>query len=170
MTTAPISKPLLALLLGTAALSVVLLLRPEADNTAEADLVADRPPLVQQATAQVLGETPWVRKLPAIAHPNTATAASLAKAVVPPSPPVAFIPVAPPLPPVPTVPTPPYSYIGRLLQDHQTVVFFENGEDHFAVAIGDTLDDQWRVEAVSTDGVQLRYLPMNALKLLALNH
>lgn len=165
-----ISRPLLALLLATSVTSAVVLLKPSEEGAnAEADLVADRAPVtaaVPAGEAALSGE-PWRRELPKL-DTHTAQALQPAKpAPLPPPPPMVVTPVVQQRP---VAPPPPFTYLGRLIRDGKTVVFLAVGDTYETVAVGTTVGTAWKVEGVTETGLQLRYLPLNESKQLALNN
>lgn len=164
-----ISRPLQAVLLATAVLTILALLKPEGLSGAGAteSLLPERQAKVDGKKVEDIAANPWLR---ALAEPLQA--ASLAQGFSPPPPPVPVAPVVvapPPEPPRPVVPTPAFTYLGRMVRDDRTFVFLGSGEDIEVVAIGDPVDNNWRVESVSDTGVELRYMPLNETRLLAMS-
>jgi hypothetical protein len=79
-------------------------------------------------------------------------------------------PVPPPVPmqpPAPMAPEPAMSYLGRLEQDGRSYVFLGTGADPRVVEIGSTIDGLWKVEKVTATQVELRYLPLNQIRFIA---
>lgn len=83
----------------------------------------------------------------------------------PPPPPVMAMPPPPP-PPAPTAPPLPFRFMGRYVSNGQTTAFLEQGERSWAVKVGDSMDELYRVEGITENAVQLRYLPLNEVQLL----
>jgi hypothetical protein len=75
----------------------------------------------------------------------------------PPPPPKKVEPQAPPLA---------FKYFGKIVDGGQVVVFLSRNERSFAVRAGDTLDAQYRVDAISDTGMTLTYLPLNVQQTL----
>ncbi|HET8745251.1 MAG TPA: hypothetical protein VFM98_06585 [Ramlibacter sp.] len=66
----------------------------------------------------------------------------------------------PPPPPPPAAPPLPFSFLGRL-DDGKPKVFLQRGERLYAVAVGDVIDGQYRLERIEANQLLLTYLPMN---------
>lgn len=60
----------------------------------------------------------------------------------------------------PVVPTQPYVYAGKIIDGAQMTVFLLNGENGYAVKVGDVLDEVWKVKAIKPPNLTLRYLPL----------
>ena len=160
---ASLGKGLQAGLLATAVLTLLALLKPEAmapwplaaEDTARAKLGAE---------ARARAAEPWLR-----------TAAALPEAPEPPQPPPppASPPPAPrpeivPPAPKPVAPDPPFTYLGRIDQDGRSHVFLGLGADPRVVEVGEAVDAQWKVEKADPTQLVLRYLPLNEIRILAL--
>lgn len=167
MKSPPFSKPLQAALLLTATLTVIALLKPEAIDapTLPAPEAGSRTP--ESPGAETLGrEAPWVRLAgegwkPAdveLRKVDEAAAAVLAPAAPPPS-------VIAPSKPI--APDPLLTYLGRMDQDGRSYVFLGRGAEPQVVEIGGLLDPQWKVEKASATGVELRFLPLNETRFIA---
>jgi len=61
------------------------------------------------------------------------------------------------------------SYLGRLEQDGHSFVFLGTGTgaDPQVVEIGGSIDGLWKVEKVTATQVELRYLPLNQIRFIA---
>jgi hypothetical protein len=68
----------------------------------------------------------------------------------------------PPPPPVP------FTYMGKMLEDGETVVFLTKGDRNYVVRKGATLDGQYRVDAIGPRTMALTYLPAKAKQSLAI--
>lgn len=68
----------------------------------------------------------------------------------------------PPPPPVP------FAYMGKMLEDGETVVFLTRGDRNYVVRKGATLDGQYRVDAIGPRTMVLTYLPAKAKQSLAI--
>jgi hypothetical protein len=68
----------------------------------------------------------------------------------------------PPPPPVP------FTYMGKMLEDGETVVFLTRGDRNYVVRKGATLDGQYRVDAIGPRTMVLTYLPAKAKQSLAI--
>lgn len=161
-----LSKPLLALLLATAVLSIIALLQPETAVTDADALLADPHPAAAARTAPAAAH-PWVRAL--LPEAGTVTAHGFAVAPPPPPKPVA-VPVVVAPPPKPVAPAPAFTYLGRMVRDDgSTLVFLGKGDDTLVVALGAMVDASWRLEGVDAKGIRLLYVPLNETRQLAMN-
>jgi hypothetical protein len=66
-------------------------------------------------------------------------------------------PVAPPLP---------YTYFGRMTEDGKLYVFLQRGDRSYTVKAGDVLDQQYRVDNVTSNAVVITYLPLRERQVL----
>jgi hypothetical protein len=85
----------------------------------------------------------------------------------PPPPPIssaAPASLAPPPPPSP--PQIPYTYIGKLVDGHDVVLFLLKNDHEYTVRVNDVLDDAYRVDKITDKEVVLTYIPMNAQQTL----
>ena len=80
---------------------------------------------------------------------------------VPPPPPPYVPPPPPPPPPPPTAPPLPFSYLGRYDDSASLVIILSKGERVYTVAVGDVIENTYRVEKLSAGVVTLTYLPLN---------
>ena len=64
-----------------------------------------------------------------------------------------------PAPPPPQAPPFPYQLIGRLVQAGRVQALLGSEQRSLAVQAGDTIDGQWRVQAVGEDALELLWLP-----------
>lgn len=83
-----------------------------------------------------------------------------------PSPPSASTPV-PPLPPV--APALPFTYIGRMIDGNDVVLFLLKNGRQRTVKENDVLDDAYHVDKITDKLAVLTYLPMNVQQNLAFN-
>lgn len=68
----------------------------------------------------------------------------------------------PPPPPLP------FTYMGKMLEDGQTVVFLTRGERNYVVRKGSTIDGQYRVDGIADRSMVLTYLPARVRQSLAI--
>lgn len=68
----------------------------------------------------------------------------------------------PPAPPLP------FSYMGKMLEDGQTLVFLTRGDRNYVVRKGSTIDGQYRVDGIGERTMVLTYLPARAKQSLAI--
>ena len=73
--------------------------------------------------------------------------------------PAAIAAAAPP--PRPVAPPIPYSYFGMSIQDGRTVVFVTRQERTFLLAVGEVIENNYRVEEIRPTEVVLTYIPLN---------
>lgn len=92
--------------------------------------------------------------------------ASRPKPPPPPPPPPPSVAIAPPAPPPP--PPLPFTYLGRMQEGDTETVFLAHGQRNLAVARGETVDQTWRVEAISESAVDFTYIPQDARQRLTI--
>lgn len=78
----------------------------------------------------------------------------------PPPPPPPPAPTPPPPPPPPAAPPLPFRFIGRMDDGATAKVFLQRGEQVYAVAVGDVIERQYRVERIDAAQMTLVYLPL----------
>lgn len=166
MTRPGLSKPLQVVLFTTVSLTAVALLKP-ASVEAPDDIFDSLPPA---RAAELSGATPasgapWIRLpgeewKPAMTDAEKAAQAQLA---APPPPP----PPAPISLPKPSAPDPGLAYLGRIEQDGHHYVFLGRGAQPLVVEVGGQVDAQWKVEKASATQIELRYLPLGEVRLIA---
>lgn len=86
----------------------------------------------------------------------------------PPPPPPPPAPTPPPPPPPPAAPPLPFRFLGRLDDEATVKVFLQRGEQVYAVAVGDVIDRQYRVERIDAAQLTLVYLPLQQRQSLLL--
>jgi hypothetical protein len=62
----------------------------------------------------------------------------------------------------------PFTYMGKMLEDGETVVFLTRGDRNYLARKGATLDGQYRVDAIGPRTMVLTYLPAKAKQSLAI--
>jgi hypothetical protein len=77
------------------------------------------------------------------------------------APPVALVPAAPVAPPLP------FRYIGSYGDGGTQIVMLVKGDQLYLVAVGDTIDNAYRIERVSGTIVELTYLPLKLTQSLS---
>lgn len=65
-------------------------------------------------------------------------------------------------------PAAPFRVLGRFADAQRNVVFLEQRDKNLVVAVGDTIDGQYKVEGISTTTLTLRYLPMDQVQTISL--
>jgi len=100
---------------------------------------------------------------------QTPTAIDLAAwAPPPPPPPPPAPPPAPPAPPPPPVAPPfPYQLMGQLTEGQTTQALLSGPNRTLAVKAGETIDGQWRVEQVDSNGMVLTWQPAQIKQTIA---
>lgn len=64
-------------------------------------------------------------------------------------------------PPPPQAPPLPYTYVGKMVDEGQIVVFLTRQERNYAVRSGDKLDNTYQVDDIKPSVMLLTYLPLN---------
>jgi hypothetical protein len=72
-------------------------------------------------------------------------------------------PVVPTPPPVivPTAPQLPFTYLGRYGDSASRTVILSKGDRVYTVAVGEVIENTYRVEKLTTGMINLTYLPLN---------
>ena len=70
--------------------------------------------------------------------------------------------------PPPQAPPLPYTYIGRLIDDGQAVVFLTRQEKNLVVRVGDTLENTYHVDEITADQLVLTHLQFKQQQTLSL--
>jgi hypothetical protein len=170
---AQLSKPVQAVLFGTLTLTAIALLKPETvTDTAQWTPRRVDVPRVSSVDGTVRAESknaaPWVRipgpawqpmTLPAQAE----TSVAAAQPAVPEP-----VQVLPSPPPEPSIPDPGLAYLGRMERDGRHYVFLGRAGAALVVPVGDNVDDQWKVERITANQIELRYLPLNGMHAISL--
>lgn len=169
MTTLPVSRTVLALLLASVSAALITTLAPDQDNANDGD---DLLPAFDTTSGRVLPPIADVttdfrrpRAAPAARHAGAKniTAFGGLAPVAPPAPTVAP-PPAPLLiaqPPPPRAPAASFVYLGRLSQGDRDFVFLLDGEDAIAVTAGSAINAQWTLEKASETELLLRHVSLN---------
>ena len=76
------------------------------------------------------------------------------------APPPAQVVAAPP-PPPPSAPPLPFTYMGKLVEGDDVVVFLSQGERNLVARQGETIDSIYRVERIAEGAITLTYLPLD---------
>lgn len=84
----------------------------------------------------------------------------------PPPPPPAPAPVSLLPPPPPTPPQLPYTYIGRMIDGKDVVLFLTKNDQHYTVRASDVLDNTYRVDKITEKEAVLTYIPLDAQQTL----
>jgi hypothetical protein len=79
------------------------------------------------------------------------------------TPPVVEKPAAPAAPVAPPLP---YTYFGRMTEDGKLYVFLQRGERSYTAKPGDVLDQQYRVDDITSTAVMITYLPLKQRQVL----
>lgn len=171
-----LSKPLYALLLVSAGLSLVTVLIP--DQPRAIRFAPDQPVKPVTTIAPVLADTPlplhWRRELepvsPRALEPPGYVADTIQVVNDPPaSGRMAEPPPPPEVPPPALAPPPPFTYLGRIIDNGKTVVLLGREEGGEAVSLGSIVDGTWQVRDANETRVELVYLPLNEARQLAPN-
>jgi hypothetical protein len=73
---------------------------------------------------------------------------------------------APVAPPAPKAPALPFRVLGRYVEDGRVQIFLQYNDRNLVVAVGDTVDNLYRIEALNGGTLTLRYLPLDAQQTL----
>jgi len=71
-----------------------------------------------------------------------------------------------PASPPPSAPPLPFTYLGKLLDGDKLEIFIAQGDDHYNVERGQTIDGRYRVEKVTATAVTFIYLPLGTRQTL----
>lgn len=82
----------------------------------------------------------------------------------PPPPSVSSLP-----PPPPSAPALPFTFVGRMIDENNIVLFLSNNGRQYTVKENDVLDNTYRLEKITNNNAVLTYLPMNIQQTLAFN-
>jgi len=69
----------------------------------------------------------------------------------------------------PSAPPLPFTYAGRLTQEGRTEVFVLRGEELISIAPGQSIDGQYRVDAISDTRIAFTYLPLKTRQSIELS-
>lgn len=72
-------------------------------------------------------------------------------------------------PPQPITPSLPFTFIGRMLDGKDAVLFLSRNDRQYVVKERDVLEDTYRVDKISDNDVVLTYLPTNTSQTLIFN-
>ncbi len=88
--------------------------------------------------------------------------------VPPPAPRVVAKPVevVPPSPPAPVAPPLPFTYLGRYGDTASRTIILSKADRVYTVAVGDVIENTYRLEKLTQGMVHLTYLPMNQEQIL----
>ena len=73
----------------------------------------------------------------------------------------------PPPPPAPVAPALPFTYLGRMVENDNTVLFLSKQDQSYSVKIAGIVDKNYRVESINDDQVVFTYLPLNIQQTLS---
>lgn len=85
----------------------------------------------------------------------------------PKAPPVVAAP--PPPPPAPVAPALPFTYLGRMVEENNTVLFLSKQDQSYSVKVAGIIDKNYRVESINDDQVVFTYLPLNIQQTLSIS-
>jgi hypothetical protein len=84
----------------------------------------------------------------------------------PPQPPASSLPLPPPPPSAPQLL---FTFIGRMFDGNDVVLFLTKSNRQYAVKVNDVLDDMYRLDRITDNNAVLTYLPMNIQQTLVFN-
>jgi hypothetical protein len=70
--------------------------------------------------------------------------------------------------PRPEAPALPFRYMGKVVEDGKTEILLLRGDEHFAVAAGQKIDNEYRLDKVTASALTITYLPMKTKQTLEL--
>jgi hypothetical protein len=68
----------------------------------------------------------------------------------------------------PEAPALPFRYMGKVVEDGKTEILLLRGDEHFAVAAGQKIDSEYRLDKVTASALTITYLPMKTKQTLEL--
>ena len=71
-------------------------------------------------------------------------------------------------PPLPQAPPLPYTYVGKLMDGDQVIVFLAKQDHSYVVKQGETIDGTYRVDDIKSGTMLLTYLPLGQQQVLAI--
>jgi hypothetical protein len=74
----------------------------------------------------------------------------------------------PPPPPPPQAPPLPYTYMGKIMEGNQVVVFLSKQDRNYVVKKGETVDGTYRVDDIGSGTMVFTYLPLDQQQILAI--
>jgi hypothetical protein len=74
----------------------------------------------------------------------------------------------PPHPPPPQAPPLPYTYVGKIMDGGQVIVFLAKQDRNYMVKEGETLDGIYRIDDINAGTMLFTYLPLNQQQILAI--
>ena len=68
----------------------------------------------------------------------------------------------------PAAPALPFRYMGKVVEDGKTEILLLRGDEHFAVAAGQKIDGEYRLDQVTASALTITYLPLKTKQTLEL--
>ncbi|WP_124823693.1 hypothetical protein [Burkholderia stagnalis] len=173
-----VSTPVQLVLAVTLVGSAVSLLQPDSVELPILVEQASKSPAAPHGAGPARIEpsaAPWQR--PQLPDPTVADGAKsqATPSGLPPLPPVGVHVGSSHPPPLPSDAAPPPSpaqdivYLGRLIRDGKTQVFFaSNGGDPVVLNIGDVLNGSWKIQSITSTSVTLRHIRSSETRLIAM--
>lgn len=79
-------------------------------------------------------------------------------------------PLPPPAPPAkPQAPPLPFAFGGRYVESGKIAVFLKEGDRIHTARAGDTIAENYRIESIEKQAVNIRYLPLQVLQILPIS-
>lgn len=75
----------------------------------------------------------------------------------------------PPPPTPPSAPQLPFTFIGRMIDGNDVILFLSKSNRQYTAKVNDVLDDMYRVDKITDSNAVLTYLPMNIQQTLVFN-
>jgi hypothetical protein len=73
-----------------------------------------------------------------------------------------------PPPPPPQAPTLPYTYMGKIMEGNQVIVFLSKQDRNYVVKKGETVDGTYRIDDINSGTMVFTYLPLDQQQILAI--
>jgi hypothetical protein len=167
-----ISRPLQAFLGAVVALTLVALMKTEPLDPRDGTIAGPRSTTRLDTThgdpaPEVLPA--WERPAREMSEPDPVSPAAPVVAPMADSAARRTIATSPEAPPsVPSAPDHGLVYLGRIEQDRRLYVFLGRGSVPQVIEVGSAVDAQWKVERATATQVDLRHLPSNDLRSIAI--
>lgn len=158
-----LSPGLQAMLLATLAITAVALIVPDVDGDVGQESVT--PPSVSFISPLIkLADEPWRRSVqPHVVMSPRAEASSPQAAEARE---MVDVTVANEHPARSQTPAHEFAYLGRLRRNNNEHFFLQVGDQVEIVEIGEMVTPQWRLEGISSGQLQLRYLPLDEVRMM----
>jgi hypothetical protein len=76
---------------------------------------------------------------------------------------------APPPVPAPVAPPLQFKYLGRITEGQETHIFLSQADKNHVAKVGGRIEDQYRIDRIMEDSIELTYLPLGIRQTLLIN-